>query len=172
MKFSTIFSSILLLVIQTLLVSSPIWAQTPDGCDSSVLIKATDRYEIGLFEESMGELRNCLPDGFDNGEERVSAYRLLALNYVVTDSLEKAQESIRQLLRTDSGYEPDPDNDPPVFAEMIRAQQPPWYTFMWRGSSASRWAGRVAVVGTAVAVPFLLQDNTEPPLPGPPALPD
>lgn len=142
-----------------------------DGCDTRVLISATNQYETGHFDDSVKELRPCLPDGFSEKDERVSAYRLLALNYIVTDSLDEARTSIRQLLKTDSGYEADPENDPPQFAAMIEAEKPPWYTFMWQGSSAGRWAGRVAVVGTAVAVPLLLTVTNEPALPGPPALP-
>ena len=76
-------------------------------CDASILDAANNQYEIGLFDDSADELKPCLPDGFEQKEQRVSAYRLLALNYIVTDSLDQAQESIRQLLKTDSGYEPD-----------------------------------------------------------------
>ena len=140
-------------------------------CDASILDAATTQYEVGLFDDSASELKPCLPEGFEQKEQRVSAYRLLALNYIVTDSLDQAQESIRQLLKTDSGYEPDLDTDPPLFADMVYDMKPEWYTFMWKGNSPSRWMGRVAVVGTAVAIPFLLQDNSAEPLPGPPDLP-
>ena len=146
-------------------------AETASACDETQIALAANQYEFGLFDESVGELKSCLPDGYDQKEQRISAYRLLALNYIVTDSLDQARESIRQLLKTDSGFQPDPENDPPVFADMVQDAKPGWYTFMWQGSSASRWAGRVAVVGTAVAVPLLLQDTSEPALPGPPALP-
>ena len=129
------------------------------------------QYDIGLFDRTVGDLNPCMPDGFEQKEERIGAYRLLALSYIATDSLDQAQESIRQLLKTDSGYKPDLENDPPLYADMIEGMKPEWYTFMWKGSSPSRWMGRVAVVGTAVAVPFLLQDNSAEPLPGPPDLP-
>jgi len=140
-------------------------------CDATILDRANSHYEIGLFDETVDELQPCLPDGLERKEERVGAYRLMALSYIATDSLDQARESIRQLLKTDSGYKPDLENDPPLYADMIEGMKPEWYTFMWKGSSASRWMGRVAVVGTAVAIPILLQDNGAPPLPGPPDLP-
>ena len=140
-------------------------------CGTGILDSANGHYDIGMFDKTVGDLNPCLPDGFGQKEERVGAYRLLALSYIATDSLDQARESIRQLLKTDSGYKPDLENDPPLYADMIEGMKPEWYTFMWKGGSPSRWMGRVAVVGTAVAVPFLLQDNSAPPLPGPPDLP-
>jgi hypothetical protein len=140
-------------------------------CDASILDAATTQHEGGLFDDSSNELKACLPDGFSQKEQRVSAYRLLALNYIVTDSLDQAHESIRQLLKTDSGYEPDLETDPPLFADMVYDMKPAWYTFMWKGNSASRWIGRAAVVGAVVAVPLLLKDNSAAPLPDPPGLP-
>ena len=140
-------------------------------CDATILDRANSNYEIGLFDETVDELQPCLPDGLEQKEERVGAYRLMALSYIATDSLDQAKESIRQLLKTDSGYKPDLENDPPLYADMIEGMKPEWYTFMWKGSSPSRWMGRAAVVGAVVAVPFLLQDNSAPPLPGPPDLP-
>ena len=144
---------------------------TSAECDATILDRANSHYQIGLFDATVDELQPCLPDGLQQKEERVGAYRLMALSYIATDSLDQARESIRQLLKTDSGYQPDLDNDPPLFADMVQSQKPDWYTFMWKGSSPSRWMGRVAVVGTAVAIPILLQDNSAPPLPGPPDLP-
>jgi hypothetical protein len=162
---------VLILVMASLfLVATDLRAQESDFHATTITV-AESRYEIGLFDDSVEELKPCLPDGFQVKEERVSAYRLMALNYIVTDSLDQARASIRGLLKTDSGYQPDPDRDPPLFAEMVQDQKPPWYTFMWEGSSAGRWAGRVAVVGAAVAVPLLLRDTSPPPLPGPPDLP-
>jgi hypothetical protein len=156
----------------TVLLLGAISARAQDAdCDATTISAAESQYEIGRFDRSVDELRQCLPDGFGQKEQRLSAYRLMALNYIVTDSLDQARQSIRLLLKTDSGFEPDPDNDPPLFSEMVQNQKPPWYTFMWEGSSTGRWVGRVAVVGMAVAVPFLLRDTSPEPLPGPPDLP-
>jgi hypothetical protein len=141
------------------------------GCGTSALDQAGAFYDVGMFDRAVGALQPCLPEGLPEKEQTIGAYRLMALSYIATDSLDRARESVRALLKTDSGYKADPATDPPLFADLIQAEQPPWYTFMWEGSSVSRWAGRVAVVGTAVAVPLLLRDTSEPALPGPPALP-
>ena len=112
-------ASVLLLLL--LMMTAPLRAQDVD-CDATTVTFAESQYQIGRFDRSVGELRQCLPDGFEQKEQRVSAYRLMALNYIVTDSLDLARESIRGLLKTDSGFEPDPDNDPPLFAEMVQDQ--------------------------------------------------
>jgi hypothetical protein len=140
--------------------------------DSSVLDRAGAYYDVGMFDRVLGTLQPCLPHGLDEKEQKIGVYRLMALSYIATDSLDQARESVRALLKTDSGYKADALVDPPLFVDLIEAEQPPWYTFMWEGSSAGRWVGRAVVIGTAVAVPLLLRDTNEPPLPGPPDLPE
>lgn len=168
----------ILVTVAVLLIAAPwkgLMAQDESqtaSCNSGVLNTATSQYDIGLFDQTIGELKHCLPNGFERKDERIGAYRLLALSYIVTDSLEQAKSSVRQLVKTDRKYRPDLENDPPLFADMVQHAKPAWYTWFYQGGSVPQWIGRAAIVGTAVSLPFLLKGNTVPPLPEPPALPN
>ena len=140
-------------------------------CDLAALTDANSRYEIGMFDQTIGRLKPCLPNGFKDRDERVGAYRLLALSYIVTDSLEQARSSVRQLVRADRKYRPDIENDPPLFTDMVQDAKPAWYAWFYQGGSAPQWIGRAPIVGAAVSLPFLLKEETVQPLPEPPALP-
>lgn len=142
------------------------------SCDVGVLNAATGRYDVGLFDDTIGRLKPCLPNGFQEKDERIGAYRLLALSYIVTDSLDQARSSVKQLVRADRKYQPDRDNDPPLFADMVQDAKPAWYTWFYQGSSVPQWIGRAAIVGTAVSLPLILKTETILPLPEPPALPN
>ncbi|MGA7306236.1 MAG: hypothetical protein WBW88_15265 [Rhodothermales bacterium] len=142
------------------------------ACDGGVLNTAASKYDVGLFDRTIGQLKPCFPNGFEGKDERIGALRLLALSYIVTDSLEQARSSIRQLVKADRKFQPDLENDPPLFADMVQRAKPAWYTWFYQGSSVPQWIGRAAIVGTAVSLPFLLKGNTVQPLPEPPALPN
>ncbi len=141
------------------------------GCDASVLANAGSQYNVGLVDETIGRLKQCVPSGFSDKAERVEAYRLLALSYIVTDSLDQARSSVRQLVRADRKYQPNLENDPPLFADMVQDAKPAWYTWFYQGSSVPQWIGRAAIVGTAASLPFLLKGETVQPLPEPPGFP-
>jgi hypothetical protein len=97
----------------------------------------------------------------------------MAPSHIAADSLDRARQSVRMLLKTDSRFRPDPDTDSPLFVNLVNDQKPAWYTFMWRGNSLGRWVGRAVVVGAAVAIPLALQPAPqEPDLPGPPGFPN
>ena len=116
-------------------------------------------------------LKPCLPEGFAEKRQRISAYRLMALTYVATDSLEQARTWVRQLLKADSRFAPDPQVDPLLFTDLVRDLKPKWYTLLWKGNAWYKWVGRGVVVGGLVSLPLLLRDNTPPDLPGHPGLP-
>ena len=141
------------------------------ACNASSLNAASSAYDVGMFDHAIVRLKPCLPNGFEQKDDRIGAYRLLALSYIVTDSLDQARSSIRQLVRADRKYEPDLENDPPLFADMVQDAKPAWYTWFYQGGSAPQWIGRAAIVGAAVSLPFLLKSETVEPLPEPPALP-
>jgi len=152
------------------LVSS---AAAQAACDASRLEQAVSTYDFGRFNQTFTLLKPCVPDGFGGKEQRVSAYRLMALSYVATDSLDQARDWVRQLLRVDSRYDPNPQVDPPVFTTMVSDAKPRWYTWLWRGNEWYKWAGRGVLAAGAASLPFLLQGDTpEPDLPGPPDFPD
>jgi hypothetical protein len=140
-------------------------------CTTTTIQLAESAYSIGRFPTMYELLNPCLPNGFTEKRNSVDAYRLVALSYVASDSLDMAKMAIKQMLRIDSGYRPNPDTDPPIYVNLVNDQVPSWYTFMWTGNSTSHWLGRVAVVGALIAVPILVASSTEPDLPGPPSTP-
>lgn len=147
-------------------------AAAQPACDAARLEAATGTYEVGRLAPTFDLLRPCLPDGFASRDQRVSAYRLIALSYLARDSLDEARTSVRQLLGTDSRFKPDPENDPRLFTDMVNELRPRWYTFLWRGNAWYQWAGRAVVIGGMASLPFLLGSDDPPDLPGPPPYPE
>ncbi len=142
------------------------------GCDAATLSEAADTYDVGRFASTIGLLRPCLPNGFTPKDQRVSAYRLMALSYVARDSLQEARRSVRMLLKADGRFKPDPQTDPRVFTDLVSDLKPRWYTWLWRGNAWYHWAGRTVVVGSVAALPFLLRNEEVPDLPAPPVYPE
>ncbi len=163
----------ILATIVTFVPAAANYAQSEQeaACDNPRLETAQSQYDLGLFVEVFTVLDPCVPDGFDSSEQRAVAYRLMALSHIAMDSDEEAREWTRRLLEQDSDYRVSPEVDPPRFATMVDDLQPRWYTWLWKGNEWYKWAGRTAIVGTAVAVPLLLRDTPEPDLPLPPELP-
>ncbi len=141
------------------------------SCDNARLEGAQAKYDLGLFGDVFDLLDACTPDGFDSREQRLVAFRLMALSHIATDSNEDAKNWTRRLLKENPDYQVRPEADPPRFAGMVDDLTPSWYTWMWKGNQWYKWAGRTAIVGTAVALPFLLKKTPEPDLPLPPAFP-
>lgn len=165
----TVLKSLVLIALAALTVES---ATSQPLCTANTLQQADLAFGFGRFSSTFSTLSPCLPDGFTNKSEAVQAYRLMALAYVATDSLALARSSIRQLMKFDSSYRADPSTEPQIYVEMVNAQIPAWYSYMWRGNSAVNWLARGATIGAMIAFPVLIKGNTAPDLPGPPALPE
>ncbi len=54
-------------------------------CDDTTLNTATGTYDFGLFAQTFALIQPCLPDGFPAKNQRVRAYRLMALSYSARD---------------------------------------------------------------------------------------
>ncbi len=167
---SEIFLPSPFLVLVLLLVSVSDGAAQA-ACDAVTLDSAADTYDFGRLDRTVALLQPCLPDGFSAKDQRVSAYRLMALSYLARDSVEQARASIRQLLKVDSRFKPNPQADPRLFTDMVGDLKPRWYSWLWRGNAWYKWAGRAVVVGGVASLPFLLRGNTEPDLPLHPKFP-
>ena len=79
---------------------------------------AQSTYEQGRLHELPTLLEACLKntgaDGFTK-DQKVRAYTLLTLAYIYLEEPEKADETMLNLLRTDSYFKPNPDVDPAEF---------------------------------------------------------
>ena len=165
----TLSQAVLLGLLLLVLTAPHAAAQTL--CDGTRLEQAVNTYDFGRFGQTFALLKPCVPEGFAEKRQRISAYRLMALAYVATDSLEQARTWVRKLLKADSRFAPDPQVDPLLFTDLVRDLKPKWYTFLWKGNAWYKWVGRGVVVGGLVSLPLLLRDNTPPDLPGHPGLP-
>ncbi len=79
---------------------------------------AQSTYEQGRLHELPGLLESCLKNSGTSGftkDERVRAYKLLAMAYVYLEEPEKADDAMLNLLRTDPYFKPNPDVDPAEF---------------------------------------------------------
>ena len=161
--------SVFLTLILFLVSASGVAAQV--ACTPSRLNQAADTYTVGHFVQTFDLLRPCLPDAFQEKDQRISAYRLMALTYIATDSLEHARVWVRHLLKVNSRFRPDPEVDPAKFSRMVAEVRPRWYTWLWQGNEWYKWAGRGALAVGVASVPLLLRGSTEPDLPNPPVFP-
>ncbi len=155
-----------------LLSSSPRAAAAQIACTDDTIAEASNSFHFGRFPTTINLLRQCLPDRPEPKSSRVAAYRLMALSYIATDSLDLARASVGAILRLDAGFESDRSADPPLFSQFVDDMRPRWYSWLYRGNEWYKWVGRGVIVGAAASIPFVLSaDSREPDLAGPPAFP-
>tara|TARA_B110000114_G_scaffold179932_1_gene214999 strand:+ start:293 stop:2842 length:2550 start_codon:yes stop_codon:yes gene_type:complete len=85
-------------------------------CDLNVL---ENEYNIGSFEEVDKKLRSCLETFKADEVKYKDALRLIAMNSIMMDSMEKAAEDVNALLDFNSDYA-FRSNDPYIFKELVK----------------------------------------------------
>ncbi|MES2004849.1 MAG: TonB-dependent receptor plug domain-containing protein [Bacteroidota bacterium] len=93
-------------------------ASAQQVCGEQALKLADKFYQAGNFELVDSTLSPCLANGFSD-QEKVQAYRLLALSYIANDFPEKAQLAVENLLKVNAGFEAS-FFDPEQFANLVR----------------------------------------------------
>ena len=162
-----------------------IYAQSYNECEKQ-LSTAQKKMETGKFDEAIKLITECLnKDGISN-ETKKQAYRLLGLTYIAKDYLGDAREAIGKLLDVVPNYQPNPDQDPPSFVNIVNEQiaerskpvQPvkkPPVNEEKSSNSIWYWIGGGVLVVAAVVIVLLSGGNDTPPqnndLPEPPDLP-
>jgi tetratricopeptide (TPR) repeat protein len=97
---------------------SPDLAQAQEDCRAK-LQQAEQEFTNTRFDEAIALLTACLEkDGFTQPDKQ-RAYRLLGLAYLAKDYIEQAKSAINRLLDLVPMYQPDPDQDPPIFIQMF-----------------------------------------------------
>ncbi len=81
------------------------------------LIEAEKLYEDGKIEKVPDLIDNCIESGF-NKENKISALRLLTLVYLYEDNVDKAGETLLQLLKVSPEYKIDRNLDPIEFIRL------------------------------------------------------
>ena len=89
------------LVVFVLLLVSQGFAQT--NC-ADALDRAKENYELGLFENVIKGLNQCLPS-ITNTKGVVEAHKILAYTYVAIDSIDEAQNEIATIIDLKPDYE-------------------------------------------------------------------
>ena len=98
-----------------------IFAQSQNECEEE-LKTAQKKMETGKFDEAIDLITQCLnKDGISN-ETKKQAYRLLGLTYIAKDYLGEARNAVGKLLDIVPNYQPDPDQDPPSFVDIVEEQ--------------------------------------------------
>ena len=111
-------STLLFLALFTLVIPIPAALAQVVTCQER-LAQAEAQYKVGQFEEVIALLPTCLEnEGFDE-EERQQAYRLLGLSYLGKDLVNDARGAIEKLLELVPNYQADPEQDPPVFTDLV-----------------------------------------------------
>lgn len=103
-----------ILLLMLLNLTSTINAQD-NNCSAASITEAENFYNIGRFKECIGQLSNCLLQAKGFGyEEKVQAYRLLAMANLAIDSIANADDNIEQLLLVKDDFTAD-SRDPERF---------------------------------------------------------
>ncbi|MDZ7360217.1 MAG: hypothetical protein ONB46_05755 [candidate division KSB1 bacterium] len=165
-------------------------AQAQQDCPAK-LQQAEQEFTNMRFDEAIALLTACLEKDGLTQPDKQRAYRLLGLAYLAKDYIEQAKNAINKLLDLAPMYQPDPDQDPPIFIQMFEkvksereqrqaGQQPPKEIKPKKGGGA-KWlliGGLVVAAGggAALALGGGGGGATTPPppsqtLPPPPSLP-
>jgi hypothetical protein len=97
---------------------TPDFAQAQEDCRAK-LQQAEQEFTNMRFDEAIALLAGCLKqDGFAQPDKQ-RAYRLLALVYLAKQDMAQAGSAINKLLDFAPMYQPDPDQDPPVFIQIF-----------------------------------------------------
>lgn len=87
------------------------------------LSSADQAYTFGRFDEAITLLNQCLKKRNLVRIEQQQSRRLLALSYIGKADPGSARVAVRALVTEDPDYQPDPEQDPPPFVQMIEEIQ-------------------------------------------------
>ncbi|MEE9429809.1 MAG: hypothetical protein V3V16_02140 [Melioribacteraceae bacterium] len=167
---------------------SNIIAQSQSECEKE-LANAQSKYDSGQFDEAVVIITQCLGKENLSQDSKMKAYRLLGLTYIANDYLKEAKTAVSKLLDIVPNYQPDLEQDPPTFVNLVTEKIEERKTSeiktevqttktSKKKKSSNLWyyiaGGAAAVVAVVV---LLLSGGSDPPptsesdLPGPPDLP-
>ena len=111
----------LTLVLFCFFAPSNIYAQ--EACNANTISEAESYYNIGRFTECILKLKQCISQSNSfTYDDKLQAYRLIAMSYLAIDSTDAADESIVQLLLLKDDFTAD-SRDPERFRyELIKVR--------------------------------------------------
>ena len=140
---------------------------------AQILKEARAKYEGGYFDLVISMLDSSIAKKhFLEPEQREEAYSLLARAYIAMDYPEKAEKTVKQLLKQNKKFEAETPMDlkfQRLVSELNKQQRP-----IEKKSNMKYWILGGTAVGTGIAwvAYWLLKPEEEQPLPGPPSTPN
>jgi len=168
-RFGVMICFLIFAPISHTLFVSPAFAQ--EKCETA-LTEAQTMYDAGRFAQAILRLNQCVPDRIPQ-EQRIGAYRLLAICYLNEDYREEARTAIRKIFDLKRQYESDVQDPKPytdLVAEVKASLPKPLSEKLFGGVKKWLWLSGGAA-GTFFAVRSFGKNPVEPDLPVPPELP-
>lgn len=108
---------LLLVIVMVTLGYRVSMAQT--SCAQTLRL-AQSIYESGRLHELENTLAECLKGNNFTSQEKIAAYKLLALTYIYLEEPEKADEAMLTILRTDHEFKVNESADPAEFVALYK----------------------------------------------------
>ena len=86
-------------------LTSQFYAKSQSNCGSATINSSQIEYNIGHFKETIEQLNFCIKNKGFNQDEKIEAYKLLAMSYLAIDSIKNAEEVIYELLFLNNQFE-------------------------------------------------------------------
>ena len=118
-KKGSLLGTILCVLVFFAVLNSCRISMAQDKCTKQ-LVEAEQKYYAGRFDETIGLAMQCVNSSDITEADKLQAYRLIGLAYIAKDYLEQARAAVKKLLELFPTYEPDPDQDPPPFTNMVK----------------------------------------------------
>lgn len=164
-----------------LISAEPLLSAGDEQSCISKLEQAEESYYNGDLDQALFLTNQCLADSALKKELRIRAYKIRARAYLAKDQLDLAKTSILLLLDLKPTYQPTIEEESPRFvnavaevrtererlkAEQEKAGMSPW---VWIGAGGAAAAAIIVIVATSSGSG--VDNTTNQPLQGPPALP-
>lgn len=109
----------IIFILGLLLMIQPGNMFAQEVCGEQAIQQADRQYQAGSFEAVETTLLPCLSANRFSDQEKVQAYRLLALSYIANDFADKASKAVGDLLKINAAFEPS-FFDPEEFSNLVR----------------------------------------------------
>ena len=121
----------------------PVRAQS--DCQN-VINDAKNLHENGRFSDAIVRLNSCEKD--IPKDQRIGAYRLLAMCYIEEDYENEARTAVRKIYKIDRNYKADPAQDPVQYQEIVVDERPPerLIVTLTKGWRKAYWVGVLAIL--------------------------
>ncbi len=101
-------------IMFSILMLSYLFSFSQVNCGKATINEVMIKYEIGQFKSSIDQINICLKGNGFTVDEKIEAFRLLAMSQLAIDSLKQADSAINQILFLKDNFEPD-SRDPERF---------------------------------------------------------